>query len=105
MGESLTRRRAVRRFLGLAAFLGLITAVASIPGIILLNQEYGWLPVRSGIFDIEVNGRSVSNTTVIRYSIGASLMLLVATGLLFVRALRNWRFNGRLKKSTAASTE
>jgi hypothetical protein len=93
--QPLIRRRAVRRYFALTAILLPIAASASFPGVTLLNQEYGWYPAQSGIYDIEVNGRSVSNASVIRFSIGITLALLLTAILLVVIAIRNWLANTR----------
>ena len=89
------RRRAVRRYLVLTAMLLLVAFVAFVPGVTLMNQQYGWYPAQSGVYGIEINGRSVSNASVIRYSIGIALAVLLGATLFAVVATRNWLANTR----------
>jgi hypothetical protein len=104
VGERLRHRRPVRRYFTLAAMLLPIAVLTSIPGITLLNQEYGWYPTQSGIYDIEINGSSISNASAIRYSIGVALSLLTAGMLLSVITIRNWFGNKKMHRTTKASS-
>ena len=88
-----TNRRAVRRYwIGSAALL-LVGLTVALPGLLLLNQELGWIPTQTGIFGIEFNGQPVSNATAIRYSIGLGLALWAAALMLAARATVNRRHN------------
>jgi len=88
-----TNRLAVRRYwIGSVALLVLGITVA-LSGLQLLNQELGWIPTQTGIFDIEVNGQSISNATAIRYSIGLGLAMWAAALMLAALATRNLRHN------------
>jgi len=75
----------------------------SIPGLALLNQEYGWYASQSGIYDIEINGRSISNAAAIRYSVGLALTLVLTAILLCAIATRNWYANRRMLRSINSS--
>ena len=93
VSEPLPHRRAVRRYFILTVLLLAIAVLMSIPGITLLNQEYGWFPTQSEISDIQINGYSVSNSSVIQYSIGLALVLLMTAILFCGIAIRNWNTN------------
>jgi len=79
-------------------------AMTSIPGITLLNQEYGWYATQSGIFDIEIDGRSISNSTIIRYSVGLTLTLVFIAIMCCAIATRNRYANGRTLRSNDSTT-
>lgn len=83
----------MKRYLVLMALLLAISGIMSIPGVTLLNQEYRWYPTQSGIHGIEINGRPISNSSVIRYSICFALALSITAMICFGIAVRNWRAN------------
>ena len=95
--ELLAGRRAVWRFVAIAAILVPIAVTTLIPGIVLLNQEYGWYASPSGIYDIEINGRSISNAAAIRYSVGLALTLLLTAMMCCAIATRNRYANRRTR--------
>ncbi|MFM7930587.1 MAG: hypothetical protein ACKO9Q_22995 [Pirellula sp.] len=100
--ESRIRRRAVWRYIALTSILLPIAAATSIPGITLLNQEYGWYPNESTIYEIEINGSPVSNESVIQYSIVITLTLLFTAILFSGIAIWNWLANKRTIEPTNA---
>jgi hypothetical protein len=67
--------------------------VIAIPGLQLLNQEWGLIPTRSGIYDVEINGRPVSNETAIRYFVGTGLAFWFVALLFGAKFFLNWRHN------------
>jgi len=89
-------RRAVRRYAISAALLFPFAFVIGFPGFTLLNQEYDWLPTQSGIHDIQFNGQSVADATVIAFSTSICLVATAISILLLVVAFRNWQANRRL---------
>lgn len=104
VSEPIPVRRAVRRYVALAATLLPIAVTTLIPGITLLNQEYGWYATQSGFYDIEINGREISNAAAIRYSVGLALILLIAAILCCAIATRNGCANRRMLRLIDSST-
>ena len=94
-------RRAVRRYLLGSAAVFVFAITVGIPGFTLLNQEYGWRPTQSGIYDIEVNGQPISNSAAIRYSMGSCVASVIVATLLCGKSFLNWRENRR----TASGSE
>lgn len=91
--KALPSRLPVKRYVLVSTLLCLAATGCAIPGIYLLNQEYGWVPTRSGISGIEINGVAVSNGTVIRYSIGISIAGFVVALLVLAKCARNLQSN------------
>lgn len=88
-GVNKPTRRPVRRFLVLAALLVPLAIIALIPGATLLNQKHGWIQTSSSIDAIEINGYAILNKSVIEYSIGAAVTVLLLSTLFFTLAVRN----------------
>jgi hypothetical protein len=76
-------------YFGMSVILATFALVAAIPGLALLNQEYGWFPTQSGIYGIEVNGQSISNASAIRYSLGIAITFALSSIVFCVLAYRN----------------
>lgn len=97
VNEPLPGRRPVYTYVAIAAILVPIAVTTLVPGIVLLNQEYGWYASQSGIYYIEINGRSISNTAAIQYSFGLALTLLLTAILCCAIATRNRYANTRTR--------
>lgn len=82
-------RRAVNRYI-LGAALAVLTLIpVSILAIVLLNQEWGIVPMQMGLIDIELGGRSVSAHSVMVASLVFCAFLLGAACLFLLLAYRN----------------
>jgi len=90
------RRRAVRRYLVLCSFLCLVAILIALPGLTLLNQEWQLIPTRSSIYDVEINGQSVSNETAIRYTLGSGLALAIVGLVLAGMSFFNYQHNRKI---------
>ncbi len=59
------------------------------PGLQLLNQEWGWIPTQTGIYDIELNGHPISNESAIRFFVGTGPAFWFLALLCDVKSLAN----------------
>lgn len=97
-------KRWVFRYTFACALLLVVGVCSALPGLVLLNQELGWIPVNGKIYDIEISGESVRLETAMRNSLTTGSML-GAIGLLFgFNALLNWRYNRHLQAMRPENT-
>jgi hypothetical protein len=87
------QRRALLPYAVTSALLLLVGFTIAIPGLLLLNQEWDLIPTRTEIFDVEMNGQSVSNAAAIRYFLGAGGALWCIATMLLAKSYLNWRHN------------
>jgi len=73
-----------------------LAIIAGFFALTLLNQEYGWLPAQMGIYDIQVNGYLVANTTMIWALSAIGVSMVSVSIILWVVSFRNWRANRSL---------
>ena len=89
------RTRGVRVYLISATIVILIALSLAFPGLVLLNQELGWIPTSGRIYRIERDGKSVPLQVAMR----GSLLTGAVVGLpglgLALRGIANWRWNTR----------
>ncbi len=91
-------RFAVMRYAFAAAMLLPTSVVVGLPALVLLNQEYGWLPTQSGIYEISFNGRTIANASVIWGSTAICIATAATAIFLSAVAFRNWQANCRLSR-------
>ena len=98
-GSYLEKERWVTIY-GLASVALLCVSVLfSMPGLILLNQKLRWIPVRSEIYDVEINGKSVPLETAIWDSLMTGSIPAVIGVILGMLAILNYLHNRRLRKA------
>lgn len=68
-------KRWVFRYTFACALLLVVGVCSALPGLVLLNQELGWIPVNGKIYDIEISGESVRLETAMRNSLTTGSML------------------------------
>lgn len=83
-------RRAVRRYLVLSSFLLVFGLMVSYQGFALL-----FVPARTAIYDVEINGHPVSNEAAMGYTIGTGVVLVLVGLALCGKSFVNWRHNRR----------
>ncbi|MEM6689431.1 MAG: hypothetical protein AAF664_08400 [Planctomycetota bacterium] len=96
--------RAVWRYLTFALILLLFAISTFVPAVSLMNQNYGWSPSRSVIYDTEINGQSVSIGEAIRYVSYTASFFLAAAAFCALIALRNWRANRTARQSVSSDS-
>ncbi|MEM6473705.1 MAG: hypothetical protein AAF802_29370, partial [Planctomycetota bacterium] len=94
-----TPRRSVTRYLFAASLLLLMAFLVGMPGVFLLNQQYGWIPLPTEVYDIEMSGHSVSIGSVMRVLIGMGVILGTSVPFLLAIGIRNWLRNRRLVRT------
>lgn len=89
------QRRAVCRYVAAFGMAVSVGAVVAIPGAVLVNQEWQIVPTSVYSSDFEINGRRVSNATVIGYSFLTAGLLISSGAVSALVGFRNWRANNR----------
>lgn len=99
------RFRSVRSLVALSLLFALASFHALATGFRLLNQELGVFSVSYATYDIEINGRAVSNEMAIAETVLAGLLLLSIALVLAFRARRNFKCNASLAMLHTAQAE
>jgi len=99
------RTRIVLAYLIAATILMPIALSIAYRGLVLLNQEMGWIQTRDRIYIVKIGGKSVPLQVAMRDSllIGAAVGLM---GLVLAfRGIANWRWNSTLSRAHAQLRE
>lgn len=102
--SAVIRLRAVRPCIVAVPILFSIGLIIAMPGLRLLNQAWELVPTQVQVYDIEINGRPVSNATAICFFIGIGFAFLLAAVALGARGFSNWRYNRRVLRSSTNET-
>ncbi len=82
------RRRAVRRYLVPSSLLIFIA--------ILVVCAFLLVSTRTSSFDVEINGRPVSDATAIRYTVVTGILMSIVGLTLLALSFSNWRHNRKI---------
>ncbi len=82
----------------------LIAVSLAFPGLVLLNQEYGWFPTNARIYNIDIVGKSVPLEVAMRDSLLVGTAVGLTGLILALRGIVNWRWNSRVSKSPVEPT-
>ncbi len=90
------RERKVFAYFIVATVIILCAVLIAFPGLVLLNQELGWIPTKGRVFNVEYDGKSVPLRTAMRDSLLFGTVAFLPGILLAARGLLNVCWNSKI---------
>jgi len=90
------RERKVFPYCIVATVTILCAVLIAFPGLVLLNQELGWIPTKGRVFNVEYDGKAVPLRTAMRDSLLFGTVVFLPGILLAARGLLNLRWNSKI---------